>query len=121
MGLFTNNIAPIVSADINWNKIGYAAWVKVINDNHSSGFNNRFWWSIGSDVNGYQPEPVFHNSNELKNYIRKGKFKKIKPEFLKAIDDAITSVYSDYGVWIKYKIQMNRDNRIKSIYFYRFC
>ena len=121
MSIFANNITPIVSTDINWNKVGYAAWVKTINDNWVSTFSNRFWWSVGSVDNRYQPEPVFHNSNELKNYIRKGKFKKIKPEFLKAIDDAITSVYSDYGVWIKYKIQMNRDNRIKSIYFYRFC
>jgi len=119
MSIFTDNITPTLPSDVSWNKIGYIEWEKYLQEK----FHNRIrnYWSAA----GLTPSPLSlpiassYSKNSLKR--RFSNKKKLNKRDESELNEVLERIYKNYGVWVKYKVMIGDNKRIKSIVFYRFC
>ena len=118
MGIFTNNVTPTVRVDKSWNNIGYEAWIQALNESYSKGFRGSgiYWSAVDPD---WRPNPWYKSKSQLKTELKQSK--KLTVRHVQTLDKAVDLVYSKYGVWLKWKVQVDKNKHIKSIYFVRFC
>jgi len=119
MSIFANNITPTVPSDLSWNKIGYIEWEKYLQEKFHE--RVRGFWS----ASGLTPDPSLLPSTPpySKNFFKR-KFsnkKKLSKTDESELNEVLERIYKTYGVWVKYKVQVGNNKRIKSIVFYRFC
>ena len=113
MSIFANNITPTLPSDLSWNKIGYIEWEKYLQEQFID--HTRNW----GDISGLTPNLPSYSKNVLKRkFSNKTKLDKKNESDL---NEVLERIYKKYGVWVKYKVLMGDNKRIKSIYFYKFC
>ena len=116
MSIFTNNITPSLPSNISWNSIGYIEWEKFLQETYQERFKNTaVAWNI---------DPVYvrwpqYSKNTLKHQYSNKKYLNENDKMI--LSHVIERIYKKYGVWLKYKVNIGKNKRIKSIYFYRFC
>jgi len=120
MGIFTNNITPTVPKDISWNNVCYDIFARELYKR----LHAETWWDYvsGQRVNIDDIESghvSLLSQNELKRKFQN--MRRLPKVYQEALQNTIDRVYSKYGVWAKWKIQMGKNGRIKSIYFVKFC
>lgn len=121
MSIFANNVIP-TPTNKNWNNVGYELWMDVLNekDYRRHGPDN-LWFSNPEDAAAYRAfyKKPWQSKNQLKNSFKnRTRLGKIDIEVL---DEVVQQGYSKYGVWLKYKVQFDKNGRIKSIVFTKFC
>ena len=116
MSIFANNINPIISTNLSWNNIGYIEWIQYLKESYIKRFEGMVWFP---ELPYFDFSPPDYSKNIIKrSYSNKKHLDKRTEEVLSEI---IKRVYEKYGVWLKYKVQIGKNKRIKSIYFYHFC
>ena len=117
MSIFANNVNKEAPSNISWDKVAYDEWVDIrtrgyTDDEYTAyGARGRFWYSI--------VQSIATTKNELKRSYQNRK--RVDEYMKKELDCVIQRIYSKYGVWLKYRVQMGPNKRIKSIYFVKFC
>ena len=124
MGLFTNNINPEPPKDRSWNNVVYEILLEVLNRNYIERWNpDNMWFSTKEDADRYREEwknkPPYPSKSYFERYMANRRH--VPKDIVKAIDEATKEVFSKYGVWVKCKIQVGQNGRIRSIYFVKDC
>lgn len=114
MSIFANNVNNEAPSNISWDKVAYDEWIDIRTRGYVDGeeeAHGRFWFSV--------VQSIATTKNELKRSYQNRK--RIDDRMKKELDCVIQRIYSKYGVWLKYRVQMGPNKRIKSIYFVKFC
>ena len=117
MSIFCNNITPSAPKDKSWNNIGYDAWIEALNESFDFDPSTSWYWGSAPIPNILTKS--YNSKSELKKELKH--LKKITDRQVRTLDEAVNNVYSKYGVWLKWKVQMSKNKRIKSIYFTKVC
>lgn len=120
MSIFTDNIAPALPSNLSWNKIGYIEWEKYLQEKFHEHIRNL--WSTAALIPDPSLFPKDSPSYSKKFFKRKfSNKKKLSKIDESELNEVLERIYKNYGVWVKYKVQLDNNKRIKSIVFYRFC
>ena len=119
MSIFANNITPTFSSDISWNKIGYIEWEKYLQEKFNE-HARKLWFTAASMSDTFVGKiaPSFPKNILKRRFSNKKKLSKMDESEL---NEVLERIYENYGVWVKYKVVIGNNKRIKSLYFYRFC
>ena len=118
MSIFTNNIAPTLPSNISWNKIGYIEWEKYLQEKFTERAHNLWTATVGLTDPLLPSTPSYSKKTLKRRFSNKKKLSKTDESEL---NEVLERIYKNYGVWVKYKVLMGDNKRIKSIHFYKFC
>ena len=117
MSIFANNITPSAPKDISWNNVCYDIFTRELYKK----LHGNTWLDYVSghrvDVDNFEKLPW--NKSDIKRKLLN--MRRLPKAYVDALQTTIDKIYSKYGVWTKWKVQMSKNGRIKSIYFVKFC
>jgi hypothetical protein len=124
MGLFANNINPEPPKDRSWNNVTYEILLEVLNRDYMKRHNpSNMWFTSQEDAESYSAMIQNNIPYPSKNYFEKrmSNFRRVPKDIVEAINTTTKEVFEKYGVWVKCRIQVGQNGRIKSIYFTKIC
>jgi len=117
MGIFTNNITPSIPKDTNWNNVCYDILAREYLKRR--GFQTAWDRTSGHFIDVDSSDTPPYSKKDIKKMFHN--MKHLPKSWKESLDNTVQRIYSKYGVWVKWKIQMGSNGRIKSIYFVKFC